>query len=78
MMQNYIWWYGSSSGDLGVWSITLLLLLPGPLWPGEAVLISVPSLGLINLFQNYSYSIWILDAIEQKIIRIKNSYLKLY
>ena len=29
---NYIWWWGSSSGALGMCSISLSPLLPGPLW----------------------------------------------
>ena len=29
-----IWWWGSSLGDLGIWSNASLLLFPGSLWPG--------------------------------------------
>ena len=36
---------------------TSLLLLPGPLWTGVTVPVRVPSIGQIDLFKNYLYSL---------------------
>ena len=55
-----------------VWSISSLPLLPGPLWPGVVVPISVRSVGEIDLFRNYLYSVVILDVIYMQIILPKN------
>ena len=41
----------------GVWNISSLLLLTGPLWPGMVIPIMVLSASLIDLFKRYSYSI---------------------
>ena len=41
-----------------------LALLSGPLWPGVAVPVRVPSMDQINLFENYSYSIGIIIIIK--------------
>ena len=49
------WWWDSSSGALGMWSSTLLLLLPGLLWPGTVVPVKVPSMGQIELFNHLQY-----------------------
>ena len=37
----------------GVWSTSLLPLLPGPLWPGTVVPVRVPSIDQIDVFKNY-------------------------
>ena len=50
-----------SSGEIAVTS--LLLLLPGPLWPKVVILVKVLSLGQIDLFENYWYYIRILETI---------------
>ena len=44
-----------------VWSTASLPLLPGLLWPGVVAPDRVLSMGQIDLFKNYSYSLWILD-----------------
>ena len=63
---------------LGVWSNPLLQLLPVPLTPGVVVLVYIPSIGQLERFENYSYSLGILDAIQLSVIGIKKSYLRLY
>ena len=42
----------------GVWSTPLLPLLPGQLSPNVVALVKVPSTGRIDLFKNYSCSVW--------------------
>ena len=40
---------------LEIWSTTPLPLLPGPLWPGVVVPVSVSSIGQIELFDHLRY-----------------------
>ena len=49
MTLNCIWWWGSSSGGLS--------LLPDQLWPRVVILVRIPSIGEIDLFKEYLYSI---------------------
>ena len=42
-----------------VWSTSSLLLLSGPLWLGVIIPVRIPSMGQIELFKNYLYSIGI-------------------
>ena len=55
-MTLYQWW-SFSFEDLINMENYLLPLSQGTLWPGVQVIVSVPSMGEVDLFQNYSYSI---------------------
>ena len=67
MTLNYIRWWGSSSWALGRFRrIPSLPLFPGPLWPGMAVPVRVPSMCQINLLKNNSYSIGSWATLEKK------------
>ena len=64
-----VWHKTASEGEapiletLEIWSTSLLLLLPGPLWPGVVVPVKVSSMDQTDDFKNYSYPIKILDNI---------------
>ena len=51
---------------LQLWRMQSTLSLPlllGPIWPRVVILVKVPSTGQIDLFENYSYLIEILDTL---------------
>ena len=45
MTLNCIWWWGSTTGDLGSVEYVSLPLLPGPLWLRVVVTVRVPYIG---------------------------------
>ena len=51
MTQNYIWWWGSSFGNLSSVKHPSLLLLSGPTWPRVVVPVRALSMGQIDLFK---------------------------
>ena len=58
MTFNYIWWRGSSSRDLWIlWVWSASSLIPSLFWSRMIVRLRVPSMGQIDLFENYLYSI---------------------
>ena len=68
MTLTCIWWWGSSSEDLGSVKYSFLDIISGPLLPGMAVSVKIPSIGL---FINY------LNKIEsKKKTLLKNNYTK--
>ena len=64
----WVWYYTISdyeatAGDIwGVYKTASLPLIPNSLWLGELVLFKVPSVGQMDMFENYSYSKKILEA----------------
>ena len=60
-----IWWWGSNFGNLGVWSISSLPVLPGPLWPGAVALDWFLSMGQIEQIvckQMTDVKLWLLNS----------------
>ena len=63
MMLNCIWWWGSSSEYVYFVEYIWLPLLPGQLCPRVVIPVSVPSMGQIDIFENYQYYGWIFEII---------------
>ena len=57
MTLNYIWWWGSYSGDLGNIKYPLLPLLPGLFWLAVVAAVKFTSMSQLDLFKSYSYLI---------------------
>ena len=59
MILNYIWWWDSSSGNLESVEYSFIVINPRFTLTQHGS-IKVPSMGQIDLFKNYSYSIGLL------------------
>ena len=59
---NCIWWWGLCCRDLGSMKYPFIAILPDPLVSRVVAPVRVPSMGQIELFKSYLYSIGILDA----------------
>ena len=55
MALSYIWWYISSSGDLGCVEYLFTAITPGPLWPGVVVPVRVAYMDQINLLKLFVF-----------------------
>ena len=64
MTLNCIWWWGYTSGAFVILEHPVMTITP---WIGVVVPVRFPSMGIIDLFKNYLYSIGILDIMQKNI-----------